>query len=81
MYCRGPPAAAPPGTTELTLLPTSCDVAMSTQCELAVEIPMSSQTHMKLANSSSAITANHQGRIAVNSSYDPKTSTNDGHTK
>ena len=54
---------------------------MSTQCELAVEIPMSSQTHTKLANSSSAITANHQGRIAVSSSYDPKTSTNDGHTK
>ena len=36
--------------------------------ELAVEIPMSSQTHTKLANSNNAITANHPGSIAASSS-------------
>ena len=27
------------------------------------------------------MTTNHHGRIAANSSYDPKTSTSEGHTK
>ena len=81
MYCKGPPAAAPPGTIELTLLLTSCEVAISSQCELDVEIPMSNQTHTKLANSNTAITANHHGWIAASWSKEPKTSTNEGHTK
>ena len=67
-YCSGPPAAPPPGTVELTALPTSCEVAMSVQCRLEVEIAMSSQTHAKLAASSTAITTNHAGRIFDNSS-------------
>ena len=81
MYCRGPPAAGPPGTIELTLLLTSCEVAIRNQRELDVEIPISSQTHTKLANSNTAITANHHGWIADSWSYEPKTSTNEGHTR
>jgi hypothetical protein len=42
---------------------------------------MSSQTHTKLANPNNAMIANHHGLTAASSSYDPNTSTTEGHTK
>ena len=81
MYCSGPPATAPPGTTELTALPTSCDVAMSVQCRLDVEMPTRSQTEAKLSSSRIAIATNQPGLICESSSYEPNTFTTAGQTK
>ena len=81
MYCNGPPAATPPGTTELTALPTSWEVATSSQRRVSVAIPIRSHTDMKLKSSSTAIAMNHRGRMADSSLYEPKTFTNAGQTK
>src|SRR5262245_66078189 len=81
VYCSGPPAATPPGTIELTALPTSCAVATSVQCGVDVAMPTRTQTEAKLRISRMDITTNHFGSMSARSWYEPKTLTSAGHTK